>query len=71
MKPKFKRLSEDPRYSNVKFIEIDAENNPIARKWANVSSLPFFVTVKDGNIVSAEPIGKEELIVSKLNELTR
>jgi thiol-disulfide isomerase/thioredoxin len=70
MKPKFKRLSDDPNYAGVKFVDIDAENNPSARKWANVSSLPFFVTVKDGNIISAEAIGKEKVIVNKLNELT-
>jgi thiol-disulfide isomerase/thioredoxin len=69
MKPKYKKLSDDPRFAGIKFFEIDAENNPEARKWASVSSLPFFAAVKDGNIIFAEAVGKEDLIVDVLNQI--
>ena len=68
--PKFKRLSNDERFDEVKFYEIDAERNPEARKWARVSALPFFVTVKNGDIEAADSIAKEEAILELLENVS-
>jgi thiol-disulfide isomerase/thioredoxin len=67
--PKFKRLSEDAQYEGIQFLETNAEKNPAVRKWAGVTNLPFFATVKDGKIVEASMAGKEEKIVDMLNKL--
>ena len=67
--PKFKRLSEDERFAGIKFVEIDAEKNPEARKWAGVKNLPFFATVKNGEIQFADCVGKEEKLVEILTQL--
>ncbi len=40
--PKYKRLSNDERFSDVTFLDVNAEENPEARKVAEVNSLPFF-----------------------------
>ncbi|MGZ5282054.1 MAG: thioredoxin family protein [Bacteroidia bacterium] len=66
---KFKRLSEDERFTGIKFVEVDAEKNPAARKWAGVKNLPFFATVKKGEIQYADCVGKEEKLVEILTQL--
>jgi thioredoxin 1 len=69
MSPKFKRLSEDEKYQGIKFLETNAEKNPAVRKWAGVTNLPFFATVRDGKVVEASMAGKEEKIVQMLDKL--
>lgn len=46
--PKFKKLAEEERFSDVVFLDVDAENSPIARKAAGVDNLPFFATFLNG-----------------------
>lgn len=67
--PKFKRLSNDDRFADVTFIDIDAEKNPEARKIAGVSNLPFFATFKGDQLVDATPTSKEEQVVEMLENL--
>ena len=67
--PKYKKLSESEPFIDIEFIEVDAEKNPEARKWANVKNLPFFAVVKDGEIVMAESTGKEEKLVEMLQKI--
>lgn len=67
--PKFKNLSEQENYSNIDFIEVNAETNPEARKWAAVKNLPFFAVIKNGEIVEATSAGKEEKIIEMLGKL--
>jgi thiol-disulfide isomerase/thioredoxin len=67
--PKFKRLSEDEQYQGIRFLETNAEKNPVVRKWAGVTNLPFFATVKDGKVLEASMAGKEEKIVDMLSKL--
>lgn len=69
MGPKFARLSEDPRFAGITFLEVDAEHNPEARHTAGVDNLPFFATFKEGQLVRGVATGKEEGVVSLLNEL--
>jgi len=69
MAPKVKKWSEDEKYSGIKFIEVDAEKNPGARKWAAVSNLPFFATVKNGQLVEGISASKEERITAMLDKL--
>lgn len=67
--PKFKRLSEDERFKSILFIEVNAEQNPEARKAAGVSNLPFFAAFKNGSLGEAYSTGKEEVIVEMLEKL--
>jgi thioredoxin-like negative regulator of GroEL len=67
--PKFKRLSNDERFAGVNFIEVNAEQNPEARKQAGVDNLPFFATFKDGILVKGESTSKEENVVAMLEGL--
>ena len=58
--PKFRRISEEEDFNDVTFLDINAEENPEARKWAGVSNLPFFAVVKNGEIIQKDYTGKEE-----------
>ena len=67
--PKFKRLSEDERFKDITFLDVDAEKNPEARKKGEVKNLPTFAIFKDGQLISSQPASKEEAIVELLQKL--
>lgn len=67
--PKFKRLSNDERFAGIKFIDVDAEKNPDARKMAGVTNLPFFAAFKNGELVGAVATSKEEAVLELIDKL--
>ncbi len=68
--PKYRRLSEDERFANVTFVDINAEENPDARKLANVDNLPFFATFKDGKLLEGGATAKEDVVLSMLEKVS-
>lgn len=67
--PKFKRLSEDERFKDVVFLDVNAEQNPEARKMAGVSTLPYFAVFKDGILLDAKSTAKEDVLIEMLSKL--
>jgi len=67
--PKYKRLSSDERFDGVTFVEVNAEQNEIARKAGGVNNLPFFAVFKDGKLIEGSATSKEDYIVSMLDKL--
>jgi thioredoxin 1 len=67
--PKFRRLSNDERFQDIVFLDVNAELNPEARKLAGVDNLPFFATFKKGELVKAKSTSKEETLLEMLTEL--
>ena len=67
--PKYRRLSDDERFKDIVFLDVNAEHNPIARKMANVDTLPFFATFKDGVLVESKSTTKEDMFVPMLENL--
>lgn len=67
--PKYKRLSADERFSNVTFLDVNAEVNPESRKAAGVNNLPSFAIFKDGQLVETVATNKEEAVVELINKL--
>lgn len=67
--PKFTKISNKEEYSDIVFVEVNAEENPQARKFGEVKSLPFFATVKDGVILKGDSIAKEEPLELMIKEL--
>ncbi|MCS7073456.1 MAG: thioredoxin family protein [Bacteroidia bacterium] len=47
----FRKLSENPEFQNISFVDINAEENPITRKLAGVSNLPFIAVFLNGNLL--------------------
>jgi thioredoxin 1 len=67
--PKYKRLATDPRFEGVTFLDVNAEENPIARQLAGVKNLPFFATFKDGVLLDTLAASKEEAVVDLISKL--
>lgn len=67
--PVYRRLSDDRRYPDVVFIDMDAEQNPASRKFVGVDNLPFFATFRQGALVEAGATAKEETVVAMLDRL--
>lgn len=67
--PKFKRMSDDEAFANVAFVNVNAENNPEARKFANVTNLPFFAIFKAGKLVDTVAASKEEAVRDLIHKL--
>lgn len=68
--PKYKRISNDATFGDVTFVEVNAEENPEARKLASVNNLPFFASFKDGVLVAGGPTSKEEKVLEFINALS-
>jgi thiol-disulfide isomerase/thioredoxin len=68
--PKVRRISEEEQYASIAFVDINAEENPEARKTAGVDNLPFFAAFKNGELVGGSAASKiefvQELIANKL-----
>ena len=67
--PKYKRVSNEEAYGNVTFLEVDAENNPIARKAAGVDNLPFLAAFKNGELIEGSAASIEEYLRELLAKL--
>lgn len=60
--PKYNRIAEDPAFQNIKFLDVNAEENPAIRKRAGVTNLPFFAAFAGGELKEADFSAKEEFI---------
>lgn len=67
--PKYRRLSDNESYSQVVFLDVNAEESPEARKLAGVDNLPFFAVFKNGELLKGSSTSKEENVVELLNLL--
>lgn len=67
--PKFRRLADDSRFEGVAFLDVNAEQNPEARKIAGVNNLPFFATFQEGKLVTGEATSKEDNVVAMIENL--
>jgi thiol-disulfide isomerase/thioredoxin len=68
---KFRRLSEDERFSEIQFLEVNAEENPEARHKAGVNNLPFFATFRGDSTAEGQASSREESIVELLENLQK
>tara|TARA_R110000850_G_scaffold116035_4_gene231815 strand:- start:273 stop:593 length:321 start_codon:yes stop_codon:yes gene_type:complete len=66
--PKYKRVSNEDEMADVTFLEVDAENNPEARKMAGVDNLPFLAAFKNGELVEGSAGSKEEYLRSLIEK---
>lgn len=67
--PKFKRMSNDERFQNIAFLDVNAEQNPEARRLAGVSSLPYFAIFSKGQLLEGVCTSKEEVVTSLIEKL--
>jgi thiol-disulfide isomerase/thioredoxin len=67
--PKFKRMSDDEQFTNVAFVDVNAETSPDARKLAGVTNLPFFAVFKNGELVDTVAASKEDAVRDLIHKL--
>jgi thiol-disulfide isomerase/thioredoxin len=67
--PKYRRLSDDERFKDVTFLDVNAEENPESRKIAGVTNLPFFAIFKNGELVETLSASKEDSVVALIDKL--
>ncbi|MCC9135729.1 thioredoxin family protein [Pontibacter silvestris] len=67
--PKFKRMSDDEQFTNIAFVDVNAETSPEARKLAGVTNLPFFAVFKGGQLVDTIAASKEDAVRSLIHKL--
>ena len=67
--PKYRRLSEDNRFGEVVFLDVNAEENEKARKLAGVDNLPFFAVFKSGELIKGTSTSKEDVVVELIEAL--
>jgi thiol-disulfide isomerase/thioredoxin len=67
--PKFRRMSENEAFQGVAFLDVNAEENPEARKMAGVTNLPYFAVFKNGELVSADFTAKEEGVAKLIEQI--
>lgn len=67
--PKYKRLSGEERFSEIRFLDINAEKNPEARKAAGVTNLPYFAVFKQGELIDGFSGNKEAAVVDLISRL--
>jgi thiol-disulfide isomerase/thioredoxin len=68
--PKYRRLSDDERFSDVAFLDVNAEENPEARRMAGVDNLPFFAVFKNGELVKGVATSNEPVVVDLIESLS-
>jgi thiol-disulfide isomerase/thioredoxin len=68
--PKFKKISDKDEFSHILFLDINAEESPVARKLAGVNSLPFFAVFKNGQLVAGEATTKENVVENLIKKLS-
>lgn len=67
--PSIRLLSQKPVYQNIHFVEIDANENPVAKIEMMEKQLPFVVTYKKGLLIECETVSTEYDVQHKLNNL--
>ncbi len=67
--PTYRRLSQQPEYADIMFLDVNSEENPIARRAAGVDNLPFFATFRNGVLVEGQATTREVVLKSMLDRL--
>jgi thioredoxin 1 len=67
--PKFKKMSDRSEFEGYLFLDVNAEDNPVARKMAGVNGLPFFAIFKNGQLKGSVATSKEDVLESLILKL--
>lgn len=69
--PKYKRHAADENNADILFLDVNAEENEIARNLGGVDNLPFFATFKNGVLLEGTATSKEEYLQKMLDDLRK
>jgi len=69
--PKYLRLSENARFQDIIFLEVNAEQNVASRKKARVDNLPYFATFENGELKEYFSTSLESKVEAMLEKLEK
>lgn len=52
--PHFTQFAADPAYSDIVFLRLNSDENPVARHLMNTRSAPFFVSYCEGRMLECD-----------------
>ncbi len=67
--PQLRKLEQDHAYNDVLFLEINAEENPIAKRSVDFREMPLVTTYHNGEIVQASPVYDIDGITAMIENL--
>ena len=65
----FKKYSEDKKYSEILFMRMNSEENPVAKRLISEQKLPFMSSFKDGLLIESTTVSSEKEIKKVLDNL--
>jgi thiol-disulfide isomerase/thioredoxin len=68
-RPKFIRMSDEERFNGVKFLDMNAEQNPVARKMAVITHFPSFAIFRNGKHLETIATTKEDVVAGLIIKL--
>src|SRR5688572_5518248 len=68
--PIYDRLSDDPRFKDIKFLQIKAENNPVAMHYILDKKAPIITIYFKGRLLESKTVNTEAEMVSLLQVLS-
>lgn len=69
--PVYKELSEDPKYKNIIFLVIDADDNPTAKKHILDKKQPVITIYYKGKLLDSRHAATKEGVENLLDELLK
>jgi hypothetical protein len=63
------KLSEQPRFSNIIFMLMDASENPVSSQEVQLTGTPFFATYKNNVLATCKLVADEKELEELLIEL--
>lgn len=67
--PVYKNLSEAKEYNEIKFVRMNADENPVAKLFVKDQSMPFVATYKNGLLIECRTVQTEDELKYMLNKL--
>jgi thioredoxin 1 len=69
--PKFKRHAADDKNADIVFLDVNAEENELARKLGGVDNLPYLATFKNGILLEGTATSKEDYLQKMIDDLRK
>jgi thioredoxin 1 len=69
--PIYEELSEEKRYTNIVFLRINADDNPVAKEYILKKKQPIITLYHKGRLLESTTIGTKEEMISLLDVLKK
>ena len=67
--PVFEQLSEDPKYDQIVFLRINADNNPVAKNFILNKKAPIVTIYHNGRLIESRSANNQDEMVQMLDML--